>query len=96
MTFWSCWFLYEGVGSSGLSGQTAANQRGQAHQARRHQCKGTRLGPCYNPSNRHARKETDRFHILGYEDLIKRDKVSLDVFWLKDDSLEGLSEPARS
>jgi type I restriction enzyme M protein len=25
---------------------------------------------------------------FAYEDLIKRDKVSLDIFWLKDDSLE--------
>jgi len=43
-----------------------------------------------------AKRRTDRFHILGYEDLIKRDKVSLDVFWLKDDSLEdsaNLSDP---
>ena len=43
---------------------------------------------CYNPENRHDRKETERFHVFDYEDLIKRDKVSLDIFWLKDDSLE--------
>ncbi len=42
----------------------------------------------YNAENRHNRKETDRFHVFDYEDLIKRDKVSLDIFWLKDDSLE--------
>ncbi len=42
----------------------------------------------YNPENRHDRKETDRFHVFSYDDLIKRDKVSLDIFWLKDDSLE--------
>lgn len=43
---------------------------------------------CYNPENRHKRKETDRFRSFKYEDLIKRDKASLDIFWLKDESLE--------
>ncbi|EHQ36406.1 type I restriction-modification system subunit M [Methanoplanus limicola] len=51
---------------------------------------------CYNPKNRHERRETERFRQFGYDDLIKRDKVSLDIFWLKDDSLqdtENLPEP---
>jgi type I restriction enzyme M protein len=39
-------------------------------------------------ANRHERKESDRFKSFTYEDLIKRDKVNLDIFWLKDDSLE--------
>ena len=26
--------------------------------------------------------------MLFYEDLLKRDKVNLDIFWLKDESLE--------
>src|ERR1039457_487246 len=43
---------------------------------------------CYNAENRHERTETDRFKAFAYDDLIKRDKVSLDIFWLKDDSLE--------
>jgi len=43
---------------------------------------------CYNPRNRHNRKETDRFKPFKYEDLIQRDKVSLDIFWLKNESLE--------
>src|SRR5664280_3812548 len=42
----------------------------------------------YNAENRHERKETERFKPFAYDDLIKRDKVSLDIFWLKDDSLE--------
>lgn len=45
---------------------------------------------CYNPQNRHERKETERFKYYKYEDLIARDKASLDVFWLKDDSLDNL------
>ncbi len=42
----------------------------------------------YHPENRHKRKETERFKAFDYDELIKRDKLSLDVFWLKDDSLE--------
>ena len=47
---------------------------------------------CYNPENRHERTETERFKFYSYEDLIGRDKASLDVFWLKDDSLDNLDE----
>jgi len=43
---------------------------------------------CYNPSNRHERQESERFHCFAYDDLIARDKASLDIFWLKDESLE--------
>ena len=43
---------------------------------------------CYNPDNRHDRKETERFRAFGYEELMQRDKASLDIFWLKDESLE--------
>ena len=43
---------------------------------------------CHHPENRHERKETDRFKCFSYEDLLKRDKVNLDIFWLKDESLE--------
>ncbi len=38
--------------------------------------------------NRHDRKESERFRSFTYEELIKRDKVNLDIFWLKDDALE--------
>ena len=47
---------------------------------------------CYNPENRHDRKETERFRYFKYEDLIARDKASLDVFWLKDESLDNLDD----
>lgn len=43
---------------------------------------------CYNPENRHERKETERFRAYSYDALMQRDKVSLDIFWLKDESLE--------
>jgi type I restriction enzyme M protein len=43
---------------------------------------------CYNPKNRFERKESERFRAFGYEDLMKRDKTDLDIFWLKDKSLE--------
>ena len=45
---------------------------------------------CYNPDNRHQRTETERFKRFTYEELIARDKVSLDLTWLRDDSLEDL------
>jgi type I restriction enzyme M protein len=34
--------------------------------------------------------ETDRFKKFTYDELIKRDNTSLDIFWLKDESLEDL------
>jgi type I restriction enzyme M protein len=50
---------------------------------------------CYNPENRFSRKETwneenptGRWRSFLYDDLIQRDKVNLDIFWLRDDSLE--------
>jgi len=43
---------------------------------------------CYNPKNRHQRKESERFKAFTYDELTKRDKVNLDIFWLKDDALE--------
>jgi type I restriction enzyme M protein len=51
---------------------------------------------CYNPENRHKREETERFKRFTYEDITNRDKTSLDIFWLKDESLgdmENLPEP---
>ena len=38
--------------------------------------------------NRHERKESERFRSFTYEELTKRDKINLDIFWLKDEALE--------
>ena len=38
--------------------------------------------------SRHHRVETERFKSFSYDDLMKRDKVNLDIFWLKDEALE--------
>jgi type I restriction enzyme M protein len=43
---------------------------------------------CYHPQNRHRRNESERFKAFPYDDLLKRDKVNLDIFWLKDEALE--------
>lgn len=43
---------------------------------------------CYNAENKLARKETERFHAFTYDKLMERDKVNLDIFWLRDESLE--------
>lgn len=47
---------------------------------------------CYTPENRHQRKETERFKCFSYEDILKRDKTNLDIFWIKDESLEDLDK----
>jgi type I restriction enzyme M protein len=43
---------------------------------------------CHHPGNRFTRRQTERFKAFAYAELIQRDKVSLDIFWLKDESLE--------
>ena len=37
-----------------------------------------------------AREESERFKRFSYDELLARDKVSLDLVWLRDDSLEDL------
>jgi type I restriction enzyme M protein len=59
---------------------------------------------CYNPANRHLRRETwseanpdGRWRRFPVEDILKRDKTSLDIFWIKDKSLadlDNLPDPA--
>jgi len=39
---------------------------------------------------RSERRESERWHSFSYAELIARDKVNLDVTWLKDESLEDL------
>lgn len=46
----------------------------------------------YNPDNREARGETERFRAFSYEELIKQEQVNLDIFWLKDDSFEDAAD----
>ncbi len=45
---------------------------------------------CYNPDNRHQRVESERFKRYTHDELMARDKVSLDLTWLRDESLEDL------
>jgi type I restriction enzyme M protein len=42
----------------------------------------------YNAENKSKRKESERFHSFTYDKLMARDKVNLDIFWLRDESLE--------
>lgn len=58
---------------------------------------------CCNPDNRHEREATwsednpdGRWRAYSYDELVARDKASLDIFWLRDESLEdsaSLPEP---
>jgi len=50
---------------------------------------------CYRPGERHLRKPTwseqtpdGRWRPYTYDQIVARDKVSLDLFWLRDESLE--------
>ncbi|MDX1415531.1 MAG: class I SAM-dependent DNA methyltransferase [Candidatus Promineifilaceae bacterium] len=50
---------------------------------------------CYNPANRHERRATwseatpdGRWRSYSYDEIMARDKVNLDIFWLRDESLE--------
>jgi type I restriction enzyme M protein len=47
---------------------------------------------CYNPQNRHQRTESECFKYFSHDELILRDKANLDIFWLKDDSLDNLDD----
>jgi len=42
----------------------------------------------YRAGDRTARAESERFHRFPYAELMARDKASLDITWLRDDSLE--------
>jgi type I restriction enzyme M protein len=43
---------------------------------------------CYRAGERHLREESERFRPFTYQELIKRDRLNLDIFWLRDESLE--------
>jgi type I restriction enzyme M protein len=45
---------------------------------------------CYRPEARHERGESPRFKRFTYDELLARDKVSLDITWLRDESLEDV------
>lgn len=52
---------------------------------------------CYHPENRHDRKETwseenpdGRWRRFSADEILERDKTSMDIFWLKDKSLADL------
>ncbi|SFE12406.1 type I restriction enzyme M protein [Nitrosomonas sp. Nm166] len=52
---------------------------------------------CYNPQNRHQRQETwneqnpeGRWRKYNFDQIMARDKTSLDIFWIKDKSLSDL------
>jgi type I restriction enzyme M protein len=50
----------------------------------------------FSPDDRSKRVESERFRRFSYEELLQRDKVSLDITWLRDEALEGsddLPEP---
>ena len=48
---------------------------------------------CYKPGRpRGERVESERFMAFTYDELMARDKVNLDLVWLKDDSIEDVAD----
>ena len=54
---------------------------------------------CYRPGTRHTREATwseqtpdGRWRPYSYDEIVGRDKVSLDLFWLRDASLEDSAD----
>jgi type I restriction enzyme M protein len=45
---------------------------------------------CYRAGARGQRQEAGRFRRFGVEELLARDKLNLDIFWLKDESLDDV------
>jgi type I restriction enzyme M protein len=43
---------------------------------------------CYRSGRTHERAETDRFRRFPLDALMARDKLNLDLFWLRDDALD--------
>ena len=46
----------------------------------------------FRPGERHLREDAQRFRRFSYDDLVQRDKVSLDITWLRDASLEDVDD----
>ncbi|MAG07373.1 DNA methyltransferase [Candidatus Pacearchaeota archaeon] len=44
----------------------------------------------YCVGDKSQRKESERFKCFSYEEIVKRDKTNLDIFWIKDESLDDL------
>jgi type I restriction enzyme M protein len=44
----------------------------------------------YKPGAHSDREESERFKRFTYDELVARDKVSLDITWLRDESLEDM------
>lgn len=58
-------------------------------------CSTSEFVACYRPENRHSRTATwslgtpdGRWRAYGYDELLGRDKVGPDIFWVRDESPE--------
>ena len=48
---------------------------------------------CYHAEDQSKPGEAEWFRAFGYDELVAKDKANLDIFWLKDESLEGAENP---
>ncbi|MEM1115954.1 MAG: class I SAM-dependent DNA methyltransferase [Bacteroidota bacterium] len=46
----------------------------------------------YRPDDRGGREESERFRRFTYDEIAARDKLSLDLFWLRDESLDDAAD----
>jgi type I restriction enzyme M protein len=47
---------------------------------------------CFKPGRRGKREESERFRRFGYDELVARNKTSIDIFWLRDKSQEDADD----
>ena len=47
---------------------------------------------CFCAENFDKRKENERFRCFELDEILKRDKINLDIFWLKDENLNDLDD----
>ena len=85
--FVACYFGQSG-GTTTVSSAARTKKRNAGIASQRQELMAAEDPAKYLTGSRHNRKETERFKCFTYEDLLKRDKVNLDIFWLKDDALE--------
>jgi len=87
--FVACYFGQSGSGVPPLS-STSGNKRTSKdnEDVTVVEGKGEKRRDAASTLSRFNRVESERFKCFTYEELAKRDKVNLDIFWLKDDALE--------
>ncbi len=78
----------EATGGTSSVSSMAGTEASPPSENRHNRKESDRFNPDKSGANRFERVESDRFRSFTYEELTKRDKANLDIFWLKDEALE--------